>query len=316
MADFVEKSVRSAAEWNKNMNVEKREKRRAYFDMQTFQVHHPLNGRGRCQGLQKPKLGNYPIALIPGMQFVDYYRKLTPFQLAHLPLNTTLKGPPKAGVALADLKGESSESESDSSSDSDSSSSSSDSSSEEEDEEEVSVPKKEGKAEKGEREEAMKPEKPIDRDVHGATCRICTGDRLRNKLGVPEKLLHCSKCNQSNHVTCLGLHLELLQYVTSYRWECTECKVCSRCKDHSDEDKMLFCDLCDRGYHIYCVGLDSIPSGNWHCRECTFCISCKVRDPEGCEGQKSEHKWVQEYKTSQVTGNRIYSHTMCLPCSR
>ena len=310
--------MRSAAEWNKNMNAEKKEKRRAYFDMQTFQVHHPLNGKGRCKVLQKPKLGYYPIALIPGQQFVDYYRKLTPSQLAHLPLNTTLKGPPKAGITLADLKSiesESSESESDGSSDSDSSSSSSDTSSSE-DEEEVDVSKKkEGKVEKGEKE-AMKPEKAIDRDVAGAQCRICTGDRIRNKLGVPEKLLHCSKCGQSNHVTCLGLHLELLQYVTNYRWECTECKVCTGCKDHSDEDKMLFCDLCDRGYHNYCVGLDTIPSGNWHCRECTFCISCKVRDPEGCEGQKSEHKWVQEYKTSQVTGNKIYSHTMCLSCSR
>jgi hypothetical protein len=38
VADFVEKSVRSAAEWNKEMNAEVREKRRAYFDMQTFQV--------------------------------------------------------------------------------------------------------------------------------------------------------------------------------------------------------------------------------------------------------------------------------------
>ena len=316
VADFVEKSVRSAAEWNKSMNAEKKEKRRAYFDMQTFQVHHPLNGRGRCKVLKKPKLGHYPVALIPGQQFVDYYRKLTPSQLAHLPLNTTLKGPPKAGVALEDLRSDSSESDSDSSSDSDGSSSSSDSSSSE-DEEEVEVPKKkDAKEEKVGRVESMKPEKPIDRDVSGAKCKICSGDRLRNKLGVPEKLLHCSKCNQSYHVTCLGLHLELLQYVTSYRWECTDCKVCSICNDHSDEDKMLFCDLCDRGYHIYCVGLDKIPSGNWHCRECTFCASCKVRDPEGCEGEKSEHKWVHEYKTSQVTGNRIYSHTMCLSCSR
>jgi hypothetical protein len=86
-----------------------------------------------------------------------------------------------------------------------------------------------------------------DRDVPGRNCRICTGDRQRNKLGLPEKLLHCSKCDQSCHPTCVGLQLEMLQYVTGYKWECTECKGCSKCKDHSDEDKMLFCDLCDRG---------------------------------------------------------------------
>ena len=310
--------MRSAAEWNKTMNAEKNERRRAYFDMQTFQVHHPLNGRGRCRVLQKPKLGHYPIALIPGQQFVDYYRKLTPSQLAHLPLNTTLRGPPKAGVTLAECDSSSSDDDDDSSSGSGSSSSSSDSSSSED--EVDAAPKKKAKVDDAAaadgKQQAKKPEKAIDRDVAGATCRICTGDRIRNKLGVPEKLLHCSKCEASNHVTCLGLHLELLQYVTNYRWECTECKVCTGCKDHSDEDKMLFCDLCDRGYHNYCVGLDTIPSGNWHCRECTFCTSCKVRDPEGCEGQKSKHKWVQEYKVSQVTGNKIYSHTMCLPCSR
>ena len=67
------------------------------------------------------------------------------------------------------------------------------------------------------------------------------------KDGLPEVLLHCSKCSASCHPTCAGLELELLKYVTGYAWECMECKVCSECKDHSDEEKMLFCDLCDRG---------------------------------------------------------------------
>lgn len=69
-------------------------------------------------------------------------------------------------------------------------------------------------------------------------------------------------------------------------------------------------------YHNYCVGLNTIPSGRWHCRECTICISCKARDPEGSDGQKSEYKWVQEFKVSPHTGNKIYSHTICLQCSR
>ena len=81
----------------------------------------------------------------------------------------------------------------------------------------------------------------------GATCKMCSGNRKMNKNGVPEILLHCSKCSASCHPTCAGLELELLQYVTNYQWECTDCKVCSICHDNADEDKMLFCDLCDRG---------------------------------------------------------------------
>ena len=80
----------------------------------------------------------------------------------------------------------------------------------------------------------------------------------QNKHGVPEMLLHCTKCAQSCHPTCVGLHLDLLQYVTNYQWECTDCKKCVKCEDPADEDKMLFCDLCDRGYHIYCVGLQEV----------------------------------------------------------
>ncbi len=77
----MEKSVRSAAEWNKRLNADRREQRSAYFDMQTFHVHYPLNDRGRAKVLKKPPIGHYPVALIPG-QFVDYYRELTPTQLA------------------------------------------------------------------------------------------------------------------------------------------------------------------------------------------------------------------------------------------
>ena len=166
--------------------------------------------------------------------------------------------------------------------------------------------------------------KKIDRDVPGAVCKNCQGDRRRNKLGQPEVLLHCSKCDSSSHPTCVGLNIELLQFVTSYNWECTDCKVCSKCQDHSDEEKMLFCDLCDRGYHSYCVGLEEIPSGRWHCDECSLCSLCGEADPLGGEeltgelvsslrGKKID--WVFEFKPGS-TGGKIYSHTMCIPCYR
>jgi len=38
----VEKAIRSAAEWNKTMNADRHEKRRSYFDLQTFIIHKPI----------------------------------------------------------------------------------------------------------------------------------------------------------------------------------------------------------------------------------------------------------------------------------
>ena len=36
------------------------------------------------------------------------------------------------------------------------------------------------------------------------------GNMNQNKIGVPEMLLHCSKCDQSSHPTCIGLSLDLI----------------------------------------------------------------------------------------------------------
>ena len=173
------------------------------------------------------------------------------------------------------------------------------------------------------KEPISKATKKIDAERPGAICKNCQGNRGRNKLGQPEVLLHCSKCDSSSHPTCVGLNIELLQFVTSYNWECTDCKNCSKCNDHSDEDKMLFCDLCDRGYHSYCVGLDEIPSGRWHCVECSICTLCGINEP--CGGEDPEElmatmrgkklDWIFEFKPGS-SGGKIYSHTTCIPCHR
>ena len=65
------------------------------------------------------------------------------------------------------------------------------------------------------------------------------GTMHQNKLGIPELLLHCSKCSQSCHPTCAGLHLDLLNYVTNYAWECTDCKMCMKCKVLTVSDYLL-----------------------------------------------------------------------------
>jgi len=360
LANFIEKAVAETAEWNKKMNQERREKRTAYFDLQTFAIHYPKNGKGKMKVLEKPKLGHYPIALIPG-QFTDHYRTYSSNQLKYFPLNTATKTAPvkpkafhmaygtsklndlKRQAALSNAKNASKRPRSDGGSGSDSSSSDSSSDDDSSDEDMISSASETSSDESDVGIMEEKPQikgvkavpspkfdpistasKKIDADIPGKTCKHCQGDRKRNKLGQPEILLNCSKCDSASHPTCVGLNIDLLQFVTSYNWECTDCKVCSKCNDHSDEDKMLFCDLCDRGYHSYCVGLDDIPTGRWHCVECSRCSLCGEKDPLGGLSKKDELitsyrgkkiDWTFEFKPGS-TGGKVYSHTMCFPCAK
>ena len=50
---------------------------------------------------------------------------------------------------------------------------------------------------------------------------IFPGNMNQNKIGVPEMLLHCSKCDTSSHPTCIGLSLELIHVRISIVNMCT-----------------------------------------------------------------------------------------------
>jgi len=326
-------AVKLAANYNRKLNEDRQTNRTAYFDLQTFTVHYPRTNKGRMRVVKKEAPGIYPVAMIPG-QFVDHYKMYDARELKHFPLNSVTEAPLKPGQTLKDLPplgSEGSESETGSSSSGSSSGSDSDSDSEQE---EAEVKPRRGpgrpkKAAEAATKEVVKKEKEVEETVAVipkrkvdeirpmAMCKNCQGDMGRNKLGQPEMLLHCTKCNSSCHPTCVGLSLELIKFVTNYDWVCTDCKQCMTCQDPADEDKMLFCDLCDRGYHIYCVGLESIPSGRWHCGECSHCESCGSTSPTGEESEAGEEEqdWVFETKQS-LQGNKIYSHTMCGPCHK
>lgn len=125
----VEEAAKIAAEYNKQLNLERKRDRSSHFDMQTFTVHYPKTGKGRMKVLARPKLGNYPIGLIPG-QFVDSFKSYSSKELKYFPLNTVMVAPPKPGVTLKDLNLGSEGSESDSDSSSSGSSDDSDSESE------------------------------------------------------------------------------------------------------------------------------------------------------------------------------------------
>ena len=47
---------------------------------------------------------------------------------------------------------------------------------------------------------------------------FAAGNMNQNKMGVAEMLLHCSKCDQSSHPTCIGLSLDLIHVDISLVW--------------------------------------------------------------------------------------------------
>ncbi|GFY38108.1 PHD finger protein 10 [Trichonephila inaurata madagascariensis] len=251
IVDLIKKAVRSAAEYNAHLNQERREERRTCMDTQTYTILYP--GRTN-KAIIKSKQGKYPVALLPG-QFQDYYKEYSSDELKYLPINTVLYGPLKE---LPSIQAGSDGSPSDSEESSDGSccsSSRDDSSSGSED----------------------KPKAKPD-----AVCKVC------KKGG---ELVHCADCENSVHPSCVELSASVVDVLKTYPWQCTDCKVCSQCRDPNDEDKMLFCDVCDRGYHTFCVGLKALPQGKWVCGRCGCCAVCGcVRPGPESSGAQWQHE--------------------------
>lgn len=93
MADYVKKAMKSASEFNSQFQKERREDRRAYFDLQTMVIHYPAH-KYKKMDPEFSKVTAYPVSLIPG-QYQEYYRKYKPNELKYFPLNTAIYGPPK-----------------------------------------------------------------------------------------------------------------------------------------------------------------------------------------------------------------------------
>uniref|UniRef100_K1PNK1 PHD finger protein 10 n=1 Tax=Magallana gigas TaxID=29159 RepID=K1PNK1_MAGGI len=230
MSLYIKKAMKSAAEWNSSFQKERREERKAYLDLQTFNIHYP-QGRYKVLPKEMTKPIHYPVSLIPG-QFQNYFKRYSTDELKYFPMNTAMFDPPKRmGTTLAnpqeqpepETASEEDENGSGSDSDSDDSSSGSEGTSGAED----------GEKKSGETKEAA----PVDSSV----CSICTQGQNSEVKGESD-LVVCSECNKGGHPGCLDLTNEM--------------------------DKMMFCDLCDRGYHTFCVGLKSIPTGHWKCKSC------------------------------------------------
>uniref|UniRef100_A0A0A9Z0R0 PHD finger protein 10 n=1 Tax=Lygus hesperus TaxID=30085 RepID=A0A0A9Z0R0_LYGHE len=268
-----EQALEAVAAWNANLNRERREERRCALDLQTFTVHYPKLDRETMKR-PVPKIGLYPVAVIPG-QFCDHYKKYTPNELMYFPVNTVLYGPLRPNERQRDGSDDGSGSESSSSSSSSSSSGESSSESESEGED-------------------------------PARCKMCNGTKKKNKDSIPEVLLTCVQCKSCYHPTCKEFTPEMIVHLTKYEWQCTACKKCTKCRDPNLKDRIMSCQLCDRGYHLSCIGLKKMPEGRWHCTVCAYCSSCGSRNPGGSD-------WQHEFKKGEK-GIKIYQRTLCTPC--
>ena len=193
-----------------------------------------------------PAENAHPVAVIAG-QYSSYVKQFSPYDLKCLPLGTVMRGPAfgeeyntedlnrrKRRAHQLHRSVESSQSDSDE--DDSSSSSSDDSSSDSSDDSDSSS--------------SSSDDDDDESDDEKSKCKLCAGDRRRNKDGKHEPLVRCAQCHSEGHLTCWDLDVEMLSQIRAYPWQCNDCKTCQQCRDPADEDKMLFCDYCDRGYHI------------------------------------------------------------------
>jgi hypothetical protein len=58
---------------------------------------------------------------------------------------------------------------------------------------------------------------------NSAKCSVLIIGRLRVHFNT-------NKIKNNKSLFSQGLHLDLIQYVTNYDWECTDCKMCMKCK--------------------------------------------------------------------------------------
>ncbi|CAG5098277.1 Oidioi.mRNA.OKI2018_I69.XSR.g15520.t1.cds [Oikopleura dioica] len=101
-------------------------------------------------------------------------------------------------------------------------------------------------------------------------CDVCSNGPEASSEDM-SMLVQCGgPCKRLGHPFCMNLPSNIVKNITSYLWECQDCKHCSKCGLDENDDKLLFCDDCDRGVHLYCLNppLKKPPSGQWTCGIC------------------------------------------------
>ncbi|VDO49600.1 unnamed protein product [Haemonchus placei] len=238
MAELREKAIKSAAEFNRELQSAKKLERQHYWDVQTSIIQSATN-KWKKVPAKYTKPDPYPVALIHG-QYQNYYRKFTSAELRRLPLGSVLDGehlfavhrdpsPPPINVTERDMQSKYFTID-------------------------VSIltallsfTKISSPAKK-----IPSKLKPLDNG--------CIS--FRDVLWA----FRCVSCPLQSHPSCLDMNDEMAAHVATYPWQCIECKRCTICS-MGDREAMIFCDKCDRGYHTYCIGLAEAPQGTWICQQ-------------------------------------------------
>ncbi|XP_064504966.1 PHD finger protein 10 isoform X4 [Pseudopipra pipra] len=215
--EYIKKAAKKAAEFNSNLNRERMEERRAYFDLQTHIIQVP-QGKYKILPTERTKVSPYPVALIPG-QFQEYYKRYSPDELRYLPLNTALYEPPlDPELPALDSDGDSDDAEEGRGDEKRKTKGNSDNSSGNVSEGDCATDNQEDsfQGRQKTRDKSATPRKDgskrsvLPKSVPGykpkvipnAICGICLKGKDSNKKGKAEALIHCSQCDNSGRWIC------------------------------------------------------------------------------------------------------------------
>ncbi|RNA34976.1 PHD finger 10 [Brachionus plicatilis] len=276
MKEMVRKAMESVATYNSQIQREKLEERKSFYDLQTMRIQSPQSVVNKKDDhlFSNDKKGHYPVSLLPG-QFQYYYKNYTSHELKYLPLDTVIYAPPIPD-RLKYIEWKKS----------------------------LNKPKQNDSIRKVNELRPAKTEVDSDKKISpvknsdagrqsiritasaaptiaklisctNQICHICQKSSQINQnssfIDNNQLMVSCSSCTKHIHPVCLELNPTLVDWtcIRNYNWQCIECKVCSKCNKSNDEDKMMFCDRCDRGFHTYCANVENVPNGSWLCKSCT-----------------------------------------------
>ncbi|KAK5977320.1 PHD-finger [Trichostrongylus colubriformis] len=289
MAELREKAIKSAADFNRELQQAKKHERQHYWDVQTSIIQSATN-KWKKVPPKYTKVEPYPVALIHG-QFQNYYRKFTSQELRRLPLGSVLDGehlfpvhrdpsPPPINVTERDMQRF----------------------------ERIAAAHQQNNAASpspGVKAEAVTPSRvEVARKSSGSTvssksstprasvkanpliqpvkCTMC-----EVAMAPGETFIKCGSCPLQSHPSCLDMNDEMAAHVATYPWQCIECKRCIVCAMGDREESMIFCDKCDRGFHTYCIGLSEAPQGTWICQQFCNPTGNQISTPKRPAGRKS-----------------------------
>ncbi|XP_065898965.1 PHD finger protein 10-like isoform X2 [Dysidea avara] len=211
-----------------------------YYDGQTRIIHQPV--RNPVDKGCKVKC-RYPVALIPG-QYQEMYRKYTTAELRCLPINTVLDKPQTQSASViissnsAHCTTATTTTTTTIATNSKATTATTTVASHKLDINQrlitTDATKKFNESDTPVRKRPGLPKtlSSIKR-LRATLCHICY--KTSNLKGLPEALLHCSKCANGVHPSCLQMSLKTAKAAKHYNWQCLECKTCSICEDPGEE---------------------------------------------------------------------------------